>query len=186
MAAIVTFLAFSAFHMPDTVMTRPHPAFWRIILGCGMLYTMFMLYLLFLPLDLARKELTVFYDDLGVDLEEKNYAEDCRLFTPDDPDSNFKNLSDAVFDIHFIAHLFGWWFKVLIVRDLKILWLSSIVFELLELTFKHWLPNFSECWWDHVSLFISHTFSFCLIFSDVRCSEFSLAGQLLKFSQSKS
>lgn len=24
----------------------------------------------------------------------------------------------------------------------------SISFELMELTFQHWLPNFNECWWD--------------------------------------
>ena len=25
----------------------------------------------------------------------------------------------------------------------------SISFELMELTFQHWLPNFNECWWDY-------------------------------------
>jgi hypothetical protein len=24
----------------------------------------------------------------------------------------------------------------------------SVMFELMELTFQHWLPNFNECWWD--------------------------------------
>lgn len=28
----------------------------------------------------------------------------------------------------------------------------SIFFEFFELTFRHWLPNFNECWWDHVIL----------------------------------
>lgn len=27
-------------------------------------------------------------------------------------------------------------------------WFISIAFELCELTFQHWLPNFNECWWD--------------------------------------
>lgn len=26
------------------------------------------------------------------------------------------------------------------------------MFELMEITFRHWLPNFYECWWDHVIL----------------------------------
>lgn len=30
------------------------------------------------------------------------------------------------------------------------------MFEVLEYTLEHQLPNFSECWWDHVSF----TFSF--------------------------
>lgn len=25
---------------------------------------------------------------------------------------------------------------------------GSIGFELMEVTFQHWLPNFNECWWD--------------------------------------
>ena len=25
-------------------------------------------------------------------------------------------------------------------------------FELIEISLRHWLPNFWECWWDHVSI----------------------------------
>ena len=28
----------------------------------------------------------------------------------------------------------------------------SILFEILEMTFEHMLPNFKECWWDHLIL----------------------------------
>lgn len=28
------------------------------------------------------------------------------------------------------------------------MWIWSIGWELMELTFMYWLPNFSECWWD--------------------------------------
>ena len=27
-------------------------------------------------------------------------------------------------------------------------WFISVQWELIELCFKHWLPNFAECWWD--------------------------------------
>jgi phosphatidylserine synthase 2 len=27
----------------------------------------------------------------------------------------------------------------------------SVGFEILEYSLEHQLPNFSECWWDHVS-----------------------------------
>ena len=27
-----------------------------------------------------------------------------------------------------------------------------MLFEMMELTFRHWLPNFYECWWDHLLL----------------------------------
>lgn len=53
--------------------------------------------------------------------------------------------------MHFAAHLFGWWFKMMIIRDVAMCWICSVVFEILEVTFRHWLPNFWECWWDHVS-----------------------------------
>ena len=35
-------------------------------------------------------------------------------------------------------------------RDYYFCWATSILFEILEVTFEHWLNNFSECWWDHV------------------------------------
>ena len=38
--------------------------------------------------------------------------------------------------------------KALIMRDYQLLWVLSIGFELMELTFQHMLPNFNECWWD--------------------------------------
>lgn len=38
--------------------------------------------------------------------------------------------------------------QALIIRDNAMLWVLSIGFELMELTFQHMLPNFNECWWD--------------------------------------
>ena len=46
----------------------------------------------------------------------------------------------------------GWWFKMMIIRDVKVCWICSVIFEVLEITFRHWLPNFWECWWDHLLL----------------------------------
>jgi len=51
-----------------------------------------------------------------------------------------------------VAHLLGWFGKMLIMRDWYIIWVCSIVFEFLEITFRYWLPNFWECWWDHLLL----------------------------------
>lgn len=30
----------------------------------------------------------------------------------------------------------------------------SVMFEFLEYSLEHQLPNFSECWWDHVRAFV--------------------------------
>ncbi|CAI2362551.1 unnamed protein product [Moneuplotes crassus] len=151
-AAIFFFLMFSCFYMPDTIMTRPHPFIWRGVLGANLIYLGFLTYLSLLPLDAARKTFKMFDEKLGEELPERSYAEDCRIYTPEDPVSAFRNLSEAFFDIHTLAHLLGWVAKVLIIRDTKICWICSIGFEVAELTLNHWLPNFKECWWDHLIL----------------------------------
>jgi phosphatidylserine synthase 2 len=38
------------------------------------------------------------------------------------------------------------------IRNQPLLWVLSIGFELMELTFRHMLPNFNECWWDSIVL----------------------------------
>jgi phosphatidylserine synthase 2 len=152
LAAIFGFTAFASTQYPDTLIKRPHPVFWRVLLGVLSIYSLFMVYLLFQPLDEARRIFKFFDTKLGEPLPEKSYASDCRIFTPENPDNIIANVWDATVDIHFVAHLFGWWFKMMIIRDVKACWICSVVFELLEITFRHWLPNFWECWWDHVPL----------------------------------
>jgi len=78
--------------------------------------------------------------NLGVQLPEKSYAEDCTL-TP-------KTLWNAL-DVFCIAHALGWFGKAMILRDYWFCWILSIAFELAEYSLQHQLPNFAECWWDH-------------------------------------
>ena len=42
-------------------------------------------------------------------------------------------------------------FQALIIRDYWLLTVISVLFEVLEYSLEHQLPNFCECWWDHVS-----------------------------------
>jgi len=116
------------------------------------LYTLFLVYLFYQPIDSARKIFKFVDEELGEPLPEKGYADDCRVFTPENPHSSMFNLMDAAFDVHFVAHFLGWWFKMMIVRDVSMCWFCSAGFEILEITFRHWLPNFWECWWDHLLL----------------------------------
>lgn len=87
------------------------------------------------------------YPELGVELEERAYGESCALVLPDGT-INWETIKATVFDEFVVAHTLGWWGKALILRDYKMLWVVSITFELMELTFQHMLPNFNECWWD--------------------------------------
>lgn len=118
---------------------------------------MFIVYLFLLPTDEARQAFRYLDSRLGLELPERNYADDCRVFTPEMPDPNaviptMANISAAVFDVHFVAHFLGWWGKMLIMRDWYVAWTCSILFEICEISFRYWLPNFWECWWDQVFL----------------------------------
>ena len=137
---------------PDTIIKRPLPIVWRTLLGILLCYSTFMTFVLLLPRDNARWIFMIFHPSFGVPLPHKSYGDDCRVFTPENPVSGMFNIYDAVFDVHFVAHLAGWWFKMMIIRDTKIAWVISITFELIEISFRHWLANFWECWWDHLFL----------------------------------
>ncbi|KAF2073369.1 hypothetical protein CYY_005314 [Polysphondylium violaceum] len=152
LAACSAFLLFSMLQMRDGLFIRPHPAFWRVIMGCGVLYLCALVFLLFQSADDARIIMKHIDPRLGVPLPERSYADACDLYTPNDPDSYFKNLKNTVQDEFIWAHFFGWWGKTLLLRDSALCWVLSISFEILELTFEHLLPNFKECWWDHIIL----------------------------------
>lgn len=119
---------------------RPHPAFWRAVLAIGVAYQMILVMILFQTKVQARYLFTFYDSSLGVRLPEKSYAADCSL--------TIANISEGI-DIFVLAHVLGWVAKSLILRDYWICWVISILFELLEYSLEHQLPNFAECWWDH-------------------------------------
>jgi phosphatidylserine synthase 2 len=87
------------------------------------------------------RQLLLFIDpSLGVPLPEKNYSSNCEL--------TFQNVWEQL-DIFIWAHTIGWIAKALILRDYWLCWVISILFEIMEYTLAHQLPNFGECWWDH-------------------------------------
>lgn len=45
------YLAFASIYFPNTLMVRPHPIFWRLVLAVFFAYSMGMTYLLLLPKD---------------------------------------------------------------------------------------------------------------------------------------
>ncbi|CAK5283932.1 unnamed protein product [Mycena citricolor] len=139
-AALSAFLAFSMIQFRDGPFIRPHPSFWRAVLGINLLYELALVFLLFQDLPNARGMMMLLDENLGVPLPEKSYAEDCTL-TP-------TVLWNAL-DVFCIAHTIGWFGKAMILRDYWFCWILSIAFELAEYSFGHQLANFNECWWDH-------------------------------------
>ncbi|XP_049932318.1 CDP-diacylglycerol--serine O-phosphatidyltransferase 1-like isoform X1 [Nymphaea colorata] len=102
--------------------------------------------------DDARQFMKFLHQDLGVELPERSYGADCRIYLSDNPTSRFKNVYETLFDEFVLAHIFGWWGKAIMIRNQPLLWVLSIGFEMMELTFRHMLPNFNECWWDSIIL----------------------------------
>jgi phosphatidylserine synthase 2 len=145
-AAAWVFVVFGTIHLPDGLMLRPHPIFWRFVLSVAILYLMLIAFLTFQ--DLATvKQLFAWYDPIHTVVHpEQSYANDCRLSTPEEP----MKFWTTIFDIFLLAHSMGYWAKMVVIRDWRIVTAVSLGFELVEVTFQHQLPNFKECWWDHV------------------------------------
>ena len=53
---------------------------------------------------------------MGVPLPERTYAEDCRIYTPENPEGSFANVMDKM-DVFVPAHFLGWYLKVIISGD---------------------------------------------------------------------
>lgn len=64
------------------------------------------------------------------------------------------------------AHAFGWWAKMVMLRDWRLCWILGILWELLEYSFQHILPNFHECWWGACAplLFFFYYYYYLLLF----------------------
>ncbi|KAL0477216.1 phosphatidylserine synthase [Acrasis kona] len=149
-AVIVVFLVYCGVQFRDGIIIRPHPAVWRVVTGVGLIYLLVLVFFCFQSRDDARRYLAHLYPELGKPLPERSYGDSCDIYTPNHPESNFANLRDTLLDEFIIAHVFGYVAKAIIFRDMKLCWLLSLFFEIMEITLQHWLENFKECWWDHL------------------------------------
>jgi phosphatidylserine synthase 2 len=127
--------------------------FWRMIHGMGILYLLFMIYLLNMDIHAARAWIRTFSPELKNEVappeNTRIYATDCRLGTTGDPRGPFYVFWDTSFDIFFVAHFVGWIGKAIVFRDMKLTLTLSVMWEVVEYSFQHILGNFHECWWDH-------------------------------------
>ncbi|KAJ1968739.1 hypothetical protein H4R35_006344 [Dimargaris xerosporica] len=140
LVASLCFLVFGLLQFRDGPFIRPHPAIWRLVLAMGVLYQMFLVFLLFQNPSDARQLMAYWDPSLGKPLPERSYAENCSL--------TWDNIKNQV-DIFVLAHALGWFGKALIIRDVWLCWIVSIMFEVMEYSLQHQLNNFAECWWDH-------------------------------------
>ncbi|SOV81588.1 phosphatidylserine synthase, putative [Plasmodium sp. gorilla clade G3] len=116
--------------------------FTKIINYLILIYYVIITYLHFFSTSEVRTILRFLNKNIEFHAVEKSYMENC---------NTFENVSDKI-DWFVCAHLWGWFAKGMIIRNFFLLNINSAIFELLELRFQHILPNFYECWWDHIFL----------------------------------
>lgn len=143
-------MVMSLYFLPSGTFSWPCYAFWKIMLGMNILYFMFLAFLMFQDTDSIRSALAFIDPRLKEKVPEINYAgHSCSIIGGEN--GPFTNILPKI-DMFVVAHFLGWMVKALILRNDFIVWVNSILFEWLEVTLRHILPNFYECWWDHVIL----------------------------------
>jgi phosphatidylserine synthase 2 len=170
-ASGILFCTFGAIYLPDSILRRPHPIIWRLLMSFGLLYMIFILFVLFQSRENVRNYLSFFDPILNKYIREDNSNLKCGIFKNDYPFIDLTNFLNGL-DMYLSAHFFGWYVKMLIVRDINLCWFLSILFEIMELTFKHWLPNFTECWWDTIILDVFGMNALGIYFGDLTCKYF--------------
>jgi phosphatidylserine synthase 2 len=151
----IIFLVYCSVQLRDNLLEYPHKALWRVFHGIAILYFFCCIVIVIQPVSLARRNLSIFDPALTGERPEENdkvFATDCRVFTPDDPlNRPFARLQESI-DIFFYSHLLGWMAKALLLRDWYLAWCLSILWELIEYSLQSILNNLQECWWDHFLL----------------------------------
>ncbi|XP_047630782.1 phosphatidylserine synthase 2 isoform X1 [Phacochoerus africanus] len=147
-ASILVFLCFGVTQAKDGPFSRPHPAYWRFWLCVSVVYELFLIFILFQTVHDGRQFLKYVDPRLGVPLPERDYGGNCLIYDADNKTDPFHNVWDKL-DGFVPAHFIGWYLKTLMIRDWWMCSIVSVMFEFLEYSLEHQLPNFSECWWDH-------------------------------------
>ncbi|XP_050808847.1 phosphatidylserine synthase 2 isoform X2 [Gopherus flavomarginatus] len=147
-ASILVFLCFGVTQAKDGPFSRPHPAYWRFWLCVSVVYELFLIFILFQTVHDGRQFMKYIDPNLGVALPERDYGGNCLIYDPGNKTDPFHNVWDKL-DGFVPAHFLGWYLKTLMIRDWWMCMIISVMFEFLEYSLEHQLPNFSECWWDH-------------------------------------
>ncbi|KAL6072017.1 PSS-domain-containing protein [Balamuthia mandrillaris] len=147
----VVFLLYCWIQLRDGLLVHPHPVFWRLVHGTAILYLLVLVFLLMQSEKDVQQAMRIFSPELGVKpaVNDKLYAGDCRVYTPEQKDNPFSVVRATWHDVFVLAHTIGWWGKAIMFRDWRLCWVLCILWELLEYSFQHILANFHECWWDH-------------------------------------
>lgn len=118
LACVACFLLYATLQFRDSILMRPHPAFWRFIHGAAIIYFLGLVFLFMQPKRWGREWLQVFDAELGKEAPAENtkeYATDCRLI--DEGGFPSAMFTATFFDIFVFSHFIGWFGFALIMRD---------------------------------------------------------------------
>jgi len=146
-AVIVVFLVVSAVALPNGAFVRPHPAFWRLMLGLSILYLLILVFLLFQ----TPSHIAMMLNFFGVDTNANDPLDSPTYATAETCKFTWENISSRL-DLFVVAHFLGWLVKAVMLRSWKMCWFISGLWEMGEVIFATMLPNFAECWWDQFLL----------------------------------
>ena len=160
---IFVFFAQSLLRPYKSPFPRVRDIWCRVCARGGLLYLVLLIFLLFQNASDARQIPVFLEPSYGKELPLKyeNYTRDCAF--------RFENIY-KIFDFYVATHFVVWFVSALIIRDYYILHISSVLDELIELTFKDIRPLFAECWWDSIILDILLANSFGIYFG-MKCIE---------------
>jgi len=77
---------------------------------------------------------------LGTPVPVVDWANECGI----------NNVMVALYDVHVITHILGWFLTTLAFRDVAFSWVCGLIWEVIEGSFEQNIPELRECWWDKV------------------------------------
>lgn len=147
-ASLIVCVTYAICCLPDTVLVRPHPMFWRAMHGVGLWYLMIVLVLYVTPPKYGRHAFYVLFSESIDSVKKQNGSQSAFDWSHLQCDITVSAVQNQVFSLYFLAHVFGWMAKMLVMRDWVLCLRWSFFFEMLELSLQWLIPEFKECWWD--------------------------------------
>lgn len=115
--------------------------FFRCCLNLALMYMCWLIFMLNMRPDMGRASLGFLDSRLNKKIERgmHTYGEDCAL--------TLARFWDDI-DHYYLVHCLDYFALAILFRDPYICHFWSIYYEIIELSAKHRLPHFEECWWD--------------------------------------
>jgi phosphatidylserine synthase 2 len=105
------------------------------------MYMCWLLFILNMRPDAGRQSTGFMDPDLNqkVGKDRHTYDDDCAL--------TLTRFLDDI-DHYYLVHWLDWFVATLLFRDAYVIHFWSLFYEIIEMSAKHRLPHFAECWWD--------------------------------------